>query len=213
MGECWVIIADGDLWVLEKLPIEDEEEKDPVIQLKLVQRTYDMNISYANCVSHNYVYVLTNGFYQEKIKGASVQRGKFEKAGLYCIILDSPNFHEAFNKIQIRETLAGANSKIAVTADKARFAYLHDYNLIELLPVSDSNMITFIGLPDSEDMLIQREENGTFTAFTRFGDIMSWSVVTGMEVFDTKRSLLDSSFNLVDAETKRDKINQRKSKD
>lgn len=83
-----------------------------------------------------------------------------------------------------------------INGNQDRYAYLRDYSGIELLPLPHTNMIEFIGMPDKDDILLSREEQGTFTVLTNGGKIMAWSAVTAKQVFNQKKHILTTDFKL-----------------
>jgi len=57
---------------------------------------------------------------------------------------------------------------------------------MELIPIPHTNMIEFIGMPPTSQILASRHEKGTFTIFTCNGEVMTWSVLTAKQVKDNQ---------------------------
>jgi len=109
--------------------------------------------------------------------------------GLYCLDGLSLITDQLNHFLLLRDTMGGVNSEIQVNASWDRFAFIRHYNMIELLPVAHSNIIEFIGFPAPTQIFSVREERGTFSIFTVYGELMSWSLLTGKEVMKKKNYL------------------------
>jgi len=156
----------------------------------VIHRTHNMNIRGAVALGDDYIYALTDGYHEKHVlPSGEVQKGKFHRPGLYCIDGEALITNQLSHFLMLRDTMGGVNSEIQVNASWDRFAYIRHYDIIELLPVPHTNLVEFIGIPAPNQILFVREERGTFSIFTIFGELMSWSLLTGKEVIDKKNSL------------------------
>ena len=61
-----------------------------------------------------------------------------------------------------------------------------------VIPVPHLNLIECIGMGQKSDYLVWREKNGFFTALDRYGNLRTWSLVSGKMIYQEKQ-MLDGS--------------------
>jgi len=177
------MVGDGDIYVVEAVESEDGGK----MQLKVRHRTHQRNLTAVIAMGEDFIYGLSDGYHElTKTNAGVTEKGDYHIPALYCIDGGQQLKRQIDNTTMIRDSLCGMAVSINCNANWDRFAYLRNYDVMELIPIPHTNIIEFIGMPPTRQILASRHEKGTFTILRINGDVMTWSVLNAKMVKDNK---------------------------
>ena len=85
-------------------------------------------------------------------------------------------------------TVGGVNNQLDISRFSQRITFLSNFNSIEVVPYPHLNLVNLVGMAQKQQYLIWREKLGFFTALNRYGELLTWSLVTGKQLYKIPQS-------------------------
>ena len=153
-----------------------------------------LNIRGCQTVHQGYLYTISDTIsnaptipnYEGSGEPQPVENHEYTNSGFFVFDLH-PLLEGKIEKYKMATSIGGQCSIVNKDKFGNRFAFLHSYDYLNVIPFPHVNLIECVGMGQKSEYLIWREKNGFFTALDKISHLSTWSLVTGKLLYQEKQ--------------------------
>lgn len=107
-------------------------------------------------------------------------------AGLYVVDVLLLMNTATFERFLLSRAITGANELMDVSRESQRISFFANLFSIRMISFPHNNTVSFMGIRPKKNFLIWRSKNGFFSALDIYGELFTWSMITGDILYSEK---------------------------